>query len=173
MSDLIKKEDVLAAIEEFREETFSEDKKKKWEKTGNYDHEAWNKAYKMGDLYSKVYRITSVSREEEPVPKAGRRKTAIQIVQFSGWAGEVHVCSKCGKIVPFIDWCQPFCAGCGCRFKNYEDFCRKDSPCEDCKWQQARYADGKRIPVCSNKKSVHYGDIEDIVKKCADSKAHE
>ena len=35
-------------------------------------------------------------------------------------------CSKCKKIIPYIDWCQPYCSGCGAMLQNYKKWCSKE-----------------------------------------------
>lgn len=159
MSDLLKKEDVLLAIQEFLDELAGKDSQEKFRKTGEFDEDAWRKAYKVKDLYSKIYRLPPVEKDEEKITKAGRRKTAFQIVHLNGWIGEEHTCSKCGKLVPFVEWGEPFCSGCGSKFSNYTDFCRQNSPCEKCLHSFCDYRDGKRIYICDNKKSKNYGEL--------------
>lgn len=162
MSDLIKRKDVLDAIEDFRHGIYN----------GNMntdkDKESWYRAYKLAGLYDAVYKIPPI---EEPKPSDDSDYLeATQEVHLHNWAGEIHVCSECGKIVPFIDWGQPYCSGCGSRFTNYEEFCRKDYACESCRYCRVTYYDKKRHYVCTNKESANYGNIEKMMKICNDVK---
>ena len=110
MIDPIERADVLAELAEFRHGIFHDKNL-----TSDNKHD-WDAAYCMEKLHDALYRLP----QAEP-------QLANQIVKRYPWCGEVHHCSKCKKIVPFIDWCQPYCSGCGARFRNYHKWCRKDN----------------------------------------------
>jgi hypothetical protein len=108
MTDPIERLDALNAIEKFRKGVFHSENLRLDNK-----HD-WEAAYTMHKLYDSVYRI----------PKA-KALTAHQKVKYHPWSGEYHTCSNCGKLVPFIDWCQDYCSGCGAKFRNSYRWCRK------------------------------------------------
>ena len=103
MIDPIERLEALDAITEFRNGIFHDENLRR-----DNEHD-WEAAYTMGKLYDTVYKI----------PRA-KEKTGYQKVRHvKGWGEEIHLCSNCKKLVPFIDWCQPYCSGCGVRFRNH------------------------------------------------------
>lgn len=109
MKDPIERLDALDAITAFRVGIFH-DKNLTADNTRD-----WDAAYCMQNLYDAVYKLPAA------MPKEG-----VQEVKQVPLTGEMHTCSECGKIVPFIDWCQPYCSGCGVRFRNYQTWCAKE-----------------------------------------------
>ena len=107
MNDLIKRFDAVKVISDFQFEVYG--------KHGE-DANDWYKSYGMKNLHDKIYKIPSVSKNE----------FAREIVGHSEWDGEYHTCSKCKKIIPYIDWCQPYCSGCGAMLQNYKKWCSKE-----------------------------------------------
>jgi len=112
MSDFISREDALNVISDFQFETYGKNDKELTKENQN----RWFKAHGMQKLYDRIYQIPCSLKEPE----------ARQVVKQVKWFGETHLCSKCKKIVPFIDWCQPYCSGCGARFKNYTKWVAKE-----------------------------------------------
>ena len=114
MIDPIERKDVLDTLAEFRNGIFHDKNL-----TRDNEHD-WEAAYEMHTLHDRLYRL----------PRA-QTKTGEQIEhKVKGWGEQMHICSECGKIVPFIDWCQPYCSGCGVLFTNYTDYQAKE-PAED------------------------------------------
>lgn len=110
MTDPIERRDVLDTVTEFRNGIFHEKNL-----TRDNEHD-WEAAYEMHTLYDRLYKLP---RAKDPI---GYQR----VIPVKGWSEEVHICSKCKKIVPFIDWCQPFCSGCGVRFRNYHKWVAKE-----------------------------------------------
>lgn len=102
MIDPIERLEALDAITAFRNGIFHDENLRR-----DNEHD-WEAAYTMGKLYDAVYRL----------PKAKDKVGFQKVRHVKGWGEDVHLCSNCGKIVPFIDWCQPYCSGCGIRFRN-------------------------------------------------------
>lgn len=114
MKDPVERLDALDAITAFRRGIFHE-------KNLTADNARdWDAAYCMQELYDAVYKLPAA------MPREGRQE-----VKQVPWSGEMHTCSECGKIVPFIDWCQPYCSGCGVRFTNYQEWCAKERAEDD------------------------------------------
>ena len=111
MKDPIERFEALKEITDFRNGIFHDENLRRDNK-----HD-WEAAYTLGKLYDRVYRL----------PKAKEAIGYQKVVRAEGWAETLHLCSKCGKIVPFIDWCQPYCSGCGVRFRNYTKWQAKES----------------------------------------------
>lgn len=115
MTDPIERADVLETLTEFRNGIFHDENLRR-----DNEHD-WEAAYTLGKLHDSLYRL----------PRAAP-KTANQIVhRADGWGEDYHTCSKCKKLVPFVDWCQPYCAGCGARFNNYRKWCAKEGKKEN------------------------------------------
>jgi hypothetical protein len=125
MSDTVERLDVLKVVEEFREGIFHDENL-----TKDNEHD-WEAAYCMQKLYYKLCRLPKSPHE-----------IATQIVKRFPWEGEYHTYSKCKKIVPFIDWCQPFCSGCGAEFKNYRRWVAKEAESEEAEKEQLSTARG-------------------------------
>ena len=109
MRDPIERSDALDAVEKFRRGIFHDQNL-----TKDNEHD-WEAAYCMEKLHSDMCRIPRA------MPRIGE-----QIVSKNTWSGEMHVCSICRKIVPYIDWCQPYCSGCGAFFSNYQNWCAEE-----------------------------------------------
>ena len=110
MIDPIERRDVLDTLNEFRNGIFHE---KNLTRDNKHD---WEAAYEMGKLHDRLYKL----------PRA-HPNMAYQITrEYEGWSELMHICSFCGKIIPYIDWCQPYCSGCGSLFEDYMDYCAKE-----------------------------------------------
>ena len=117
MADLISRKLALKEVNDFRNGIFHDENLTKDNK-----HD-WEAAYCMGKLYDNIYSIPRSNNGEVDYCD----DEATQIVEdIEGWGGQTHTCSCCKKIIPFIDWCQPFCSGCGSHFDNYKEFCADD-----------------------------------------------
>lgn len=115
MIDPIERTDALKEISEFRNGIFHDENLRRDNK-----HD-WEAAYTMGKLHDAIYKLPRA------MPTA-----ATQIEkEFKGWGEAMHICSNCGKIVPFIDWCQPYCSGCGALFDNWQNYCAEDPELEE------------------------------------------
>ena len=140
MIDPIERKDVLDTLTEFRNGIFHDENLRR-----DNEHD-WEAAYTLGRLHDSLYRL----------PRA-KEKTAEQLVEhIKGWGEMTHICSECKKIVPFIDWCQPYCSGCGTLFTNYTDFQAKEPEeeekydCGNCKYYSNK-ADEEPCLNCTDK----------------------
>lgn len=110
MVDPVERRAVLDTLTEFRNGIFHDKNL-----TRDNEHD-WEAAYEMHTLHDRLYRL----------PRAMPNLAYHVVHEFDGWGEEFHLCSKCEKIIPFIDWCQPFCSGCGAQFEDWKDYCQKE-----------------------------------------------
>ena len=104
MKDTVNRQDVLDEIEKYRSDFHKENMRR------DRKHD-WDSRYPLEKLAAGIENLPA------SVPAAGR-----QIVKRAPWTGEYHVCSECGKLIPYIDWCEPYCSGCGCHLEYYRDY---------------------------------------------------
>lgn len=165
MRDLINRADALRAIDDYRAVLYSKEGSERARcNRKDFNENAWQAAYKMQKLYDAVYKLIPVKQDAF----AEQGGTARQVVDLLQWAGETHTCSSCGKIVPFVDWGQPYCSGCGAFFENYAGFCKGDTACDGCLYRRCNIHDGERHPFCGNGRSSHHGELETKLAECAD-----
>ncbi len=111
MNDPIERQDVIDTLTEFRNGIFHDKNL-----TRDNKHN-WEAAYEMHTLHDRLIRL----------PRA-KENTGRQIVKkVKGWSEQTHICSKCKKMIPYVDWCQPYCSGCGVRFTNHQKFQAKQN----------------------------------------------
>ena len=101
--DRINRIDALCEIERFRQGIYCSKEQN--------DENDWGAAYSLQALYVRV------KRPPRSTPSCGK-----QLIRHSKLIGKYHVCSECGKLIPYIDWSQPYCSGCGCLFSNFTEF---------------------------------------------------
>lgn len=115
MIDPVERLDVLSTLTEFRNGIFHDKNL-----TRDNEHD-WEAAYEMGTLHDRLYKL----------PRAKPVTAYHQIHEVKGWGEEFHVCSNCGGIIPFIDWCQPYHSKCGAFLEDYVDYCREEEEGEE------------------------------------------